>query len=489
MIFDKYRNYIPNMRTLICVLGMVCICASCKWQEAKEVIAVADSLDQTEHVIYDDTAALGGVIRRLDNPMGRLLMSNTLSKAYYYMGRNLSLSNHIAKAAECYVAADRLQINDPIYRGRVNSCMGYICAQNNKDSLALIFYERAHLAFEKSENKWYYAHSLLNISQCYIYIRSFTEADSLLQIAKLHLSDSIHARYSKIKGLYFYEQQQYDSSLVCFNQGLSYWQSKEEKCFSYLKIMQSHYFSNEKIDSAVYYAHKIILTSTNPNHLVNAYYCLMQDAKNKNNVELLSTYSHARTDAQKLLRDNMILDAEALPTLEKHLSNPHPLRWIRITIGYLAILSLLSLIGVLIFHLRAHKANREIDTLSVRILHQEAILYREAHYRQLEKRVSKARSKYHIPLNRWQEYQILKEDLSPWLHDWLSALDTLSLSEREKIFCTFSLVFSHLTDVEIAGYMCYDKHSIRTIKNRMLKKIGISASEFPDFLYNISYVE
>ena len=124
---------------------------SCRWHEAKEVIAVADSLDQTEHVIYDDTAALCRTIRSLDNPLGRLLMPNTLGKAYYYMGRNYSLSNQITEAADCYIEADRLQIDDPIYRGRVNSCMGYICAQNNNDSLALIFYERASNYFQ---GKW-----------------------------------------------------------------------------------------------------------------------------------------------------------------------------------------------------------------------------------------------------------------------------------------------------------------------------------------------
>jgi hypothetical protein len=58
----------------------MCFFTSCHWHEAKEVIAVADSLDQTKHVIYDDTAALGRTIRSLDNPIGRVLMSNTLLK-------------------------------------------------------------------------------------------------------------------------------------------------------------------------------------------------------------------------------------------------------------------------------------------------------------------------------------------------------------------------------------------------------------------------
>ena len=169
---------------MVCALGLVCgaMCglSSCGWQEAKEVIAVADSLDQTKHVIYDDTAALGRTIRSLDNPFGRVLMSNTLGKAYYYMGRNYSLSNQIAEAAECYIEADRLQIDDPIYRGRVNSCMAHICKQNNNsDSLALIFFERANQAFKESNNEWYYAHTLLDVIEFNCYLEHYSIADTL----------------------------------------------------------------------------------------------------------------------------------------------------------------------------------------------------------------------------------------------------------------------------------------------------------------------
>ena len=77
------KKHIPNMRTIICVLGMMCICSACTWHEAKEVIATADSLDQTEHVVYDDTAALGRTIRCLDNPFGRLFMRSTIGVLLY----------------------------------------------------------------------------------------------------------------------------------------------------------------------------------------------------------------------------------------------------------------------------------------------------------------------------------------------------------------------------------------------------------------------
>ena len=93
---------------MFCVLVLVCGMVSCDWHETGKVVAQAEMLDKTEHVIYDDTAALGKTIRCLDNPVGRLLMSNTLGKAYYFMGRNYSMSNQIAEAAECYIEADRL---------------------------------------------------------------------------------------------------------------------------------------------------------------------------------------------------------------------------------------------------------------------------------------------------------------------------------------------------------------------------------------------
>ena len=476
------------MRTLICVLGMICICTSCRWQEAKEVIAVADSLDQTEHVIYDDTAALGGVIRQLDNPIGRMLMSNTLGKAYYYMGRNLDDKyGLINQAAECYIMADRLQINDPIYSGRVNSCMGYICAQNNNDSLALIFYERASEDFQESSNEWYYANILLDRAEFQANLHNYAIADSLLQIAESYLLGSDYiARYYETKGLYFYEQQQYDSALVYFNQGLNYWQSETEKCFSYVKIMQTYYFGKKDLQMLIPYANLIVKYSNNPNHLANAYYCLLLDAKENNDVNRLSQYTHARTDALKVLRDNTNKYAEATPKLMEYLQNPHPWRWVWISFPIIIALCILFAIGIWIYRKRSCSANKQLDVLSTHIRIQEADILHQQSLLIFEKGLTEIIDKYHSPRNQWRYYSTLKKDIAPWLRDWTAKLDTLPLSEQEKIFCTISLIYTNLSDIEIAEYMCYAKGSIRVLKNRILKKIGISSSEFSDFLHNLS---
>jgi len=472
------------MLGLVC--GLLCGFASCGWQEAKEVIALADSLDQAEHVIYDDTAALGKSIRCLDNPFGRLLMPNTLGKAYYYMGRNLEdCYMQVADAAKCYIEADRLQINDPIYRGRVNSCMGYIGRQNNTDSLALIFYERAAKDFIEGGNEWQYAQSLLNIVQCQIYLKAFSKADSILHIAQLYQLDSAYqARWYETLGLFFYEQQQYESALEFMEKGFDYWQTERDRCFSYLTIMRAH-LDIDSINNAMPYAQLIIENSTNPNYLVNAYYCLLLDAKAQYDAYLLSKYSHAREDANRLLNANMSRYAEAVPILEEHLQNPYPWRWVWITLTSILIVCILLALGAIVYHQRAHVAYQQLDQLSTHMENQEARLNQELYYRQLAEKLSNVVDRYHTPHKRWKEYTILKRDLNPWLHLWLRQLDTLPLSDREKVYCTISLIYSHMTDTEIAAYLCYDKHGIRTFKQRIAKKIGTTAAYLLDYLRHL----
>ena len=488
-----YNNIIlrsmPFAWKLFCALGMLCVCSSCQWREAKEVIAKADSIDQTEHVIYDDTAALGRAIRSLDNPFGRLFQRNTLGKAYYYMGRNLSMSNQIAEAAECYIEADRLQIDDPIYRGRVNSCMGYICAQNNdNDSLSLIFYERASKDFQESSNEWYYAQTLLDRSEFNINLHNYNIADTLLLIAQSYQLDSAYqARYYETRGLYFYEQQQYDSALVYFNQGLKYWQSEAEKSFSYLKIMQTYYFGCKEIEKALPYARMIISFSDNPNYLINAYYCMMLDAKTNNNTPQLSLYAHAREDANRLLNQTISVYAEAIPKLMEYVQNPHPWRWVWISFPTIIVLCILFAIGIWTYRKRSCSAHKQLDVLSSHIRTQEANILHQQSLLVFERGLTEIMNKYHSPRNHWRNYSTLKKDIAPWLCDWTAKLDALPLSEQEKIFCTISLIYPNLTDTEIADYMCYAKGSIRVLKNRILKKLGISSLEFSNFLHNISH--
>jgi hypothetical protein len=46
-----------------------------------------------------------------------------------------------------------------------------------------------------------------------------------------------------------------------------------------------------------------------------------------------------------------------------------------------------------------------------------------------------------------------------------------------------------MTDIEIAEYLCYDKHGIRVFKQRIAKKIGTTSADLLDFLRNLSVNE
>ena len=455
----------------LCLLLAACGYTT-RYQEAKHVIAVADSLDQNEHLLYPDTATLQQTIRTLDNPFGRLFAHNTLGKAHYYMGRHLSLNDQITQAAAHYIAADRAQIDDPIYRGRINSCMAHICKQNESDSLALIFFERANNDFKLSGNEWYYAHSLLDVSEYNLYLHYFSKADSILKLAETYTTDDMYlARFYETKGLYFYELQQYDSALVYFKKGLPLWQHEEYRLYSYMKIMQV-YLDMDSLAQALPYAQSIIHNTQNPTFLVNAYYCMMQDANDKNDTKRLSQYSHARADAEKALRDYVSISAETVPKFIEYLSNPYPLRWVWILISTVIFLCLLLIVGITIY--------RRYSLSRLQVAHEEQLRIYD-----FNACLSDVRTKYPTPPRRWTNYMTLAKDIDPFLHDWLMALEQLPLSARERIFCIYYMVYPQFSLVQIAKHINYAEKSIRTYKARVAAKLSCTSAELRDYLANI----
>jgi tetratricopeptide (TPR) repeat protein len=462
-------GHIFNSLSFILALAIFSSCSA--WHEAQAVIAEADSLDQNEHVLYSDTTALSQAISTLDNPIGRLLYADQLGKAYYYLGRNFSNEGAIAEAAAQYIEADRLQISDPLYRGRINSCMAHIAKQNESDSLALVFFERSNQAFKESGEDWYYAHTLLDVSEYNAYLHNYHKADSVLQIAQSYALDSFYlARFYETKGLYFYEQLQYDSALHYFHQALSLWEYEEDKFYTYKKLMQV-YLDMDDHASALPYAQIIVEQSADPNDLVNAYYCLMQDAKAHGDINKLSTYAHARQDANELLMQSVGNYNGAQTLLEEHLANPYPYRWAWITLLCLIVACLLLVIAIVLHRRytarRLQVAHHQIEDLSI------------------SAQISDIRATYPRPRKQWNDYNELKKDLEFQLHDWLSQLETYQLSNRENVFCTYMLLYPNASLEDLADWMHYSATGVSTFKRRIAQKIGIPTRELYHFLHEM----
>ena len=461
----RYLTYL-----LFCLLLASCDYCN-RYQQAHITIAIADSLDQNEHTLYPDTVALQQAIAALDNPLARIFAHNHLGKAHYYMGRHLSLAEQIPQAAEHYIAADRARIDDPIYRGRINSCLAHICKQNESDSLALIFFIRANEAFEDSGKDWYYAHTLLDVSEFHTNLHHFAEADSVLRIAQSYnLDDYFLARYYETKGLYFYELQQYDSALVYFKCGLALWHYEEDRLYTYKKLMQVHLDMGDYV-SALPYAQVIAELSADPNDLVNAYYCLMQDAKKRGDIDKLSAYAHARQDANDLLMESVGNYNGAQTLLEEHLANPYPYRWVWITLLSLGVACLLLVIAI-VLHRRyaAHSlqvAHHQIEDLSI------------------SAQLSDIRATYPRPRKQWNDYNELKKDLDTQLHDWFAQLETYQLSNRENVFCAYMLLYPHASLEELANWIHYSAKGVKTFKHRIAQKIGIPNRELHHYLHKM----
>ena len=470
-------SFVRNVTYLF--VGM--LFASCnyhaRWQEAQTTIAIADSLDQNEHMLYDDTAALRQAIHTLHTPFGRLFAHNELGRAHYYLGRNFSLADCITQAAEHYIAADQLHIDNPIYRGRINSCLAHISKQNESDSLALIFFERANEAFKLCDNDWYYAHTLLDVSEFHTYLQYFDKADSVLHIAQSYdINCYYRARFYETKGLYFYERQAYDSALVYFKRGLDLWEYEEDRLYTYKKLMQV-YFDMDDFVQALPYAQIIVEQSSDPNDLVNAYYCLMQDAKERGDIELLSQYAHARQDANNLLMESVGKYKGALTKLEKHLANPYPYRWVWIMLSCSVALCLILLIGIALYRRHTTRRLKATDN-QLQVANTQII---DLSFSAL---LADMRAKYPRPRKQWNDYNELKKDLDTQLHDWFSQLDQLHLSNRENVFCAYILLYPHASLEELANWMHYSPTGISTFKRRIAQKLGISTRELYDFLHD-----
>ena len=138
---------------ILLITLLVMSCTSCaRWREAMGVVAEADSL-LVHKIVTRDTAALNYAINTLDGPLGHVFAKQDLAKAYYFMGRNFYYLNDFATAADYFILCDRMNPKDPLYKGRINSCMGYLCKQDSCFEEAFVFDERANVAFAKSGNE------------------------------------------------------------------------------------------------------------------------------------------------------------------------------------------------------------------------------------------------------------------------------------------------------------------------------------------------
>jgi tetratricopeptide (TPR) repeat protein len=207
-----------------------------------------------------------------------------------------------AAAADYYIEADRLQTTDLVLRGRINSCMGFICKQDSCFVEALEFYERANKAFYKIGDERRIANGLVSIAEQYVNLKEYDKVDSVLSLASRYEIDSAYyARMVDVRALALYNQEMYDSALVCLLRIKNTPRPIEARCYSYMKIMHCYEFLHQ-LDNTIIYAEYIISNSKNPAYRSNAYFFLIEAEKVNQDMQRVVNYSHLREDENRNIR-------------------------------------------------------------------------------------------------------------------------------------------------------------------------------------------
>ena len=448
------------------LIGNFVACQS--WREAKATIAEADSL-LANGVIIKDTAVLAEAIRTFNNPMGRIFAKEELVKAYYLMGRNLDDYHHnFSDAADFYIEADRLKTKDLILRGRINSCMGYLCKQDSCFKEALVFYERANEAFEKSGDERRIANGLVSIAEQYVNMEEYNKADSVLSLASRYEIDSaLYARMIDVNALALYNQQKYNLALACLLETKDYQQNVEVQSYRAMKMMQL-YARMDSLRQTIPLANYILQNSTNAIFRSNAYFYLIQDAEKHTKLKEVAKYSYLREDEDRKVQHNSEYYAQASTKLKVYLQNPNPYRKMGSCIAIIGLLLILVTGGALwlckhYFHTVKMGAKNKAK--------------RRANF---TKRVFN-HSIHFVKAATWKDDKTVMDLANLHFSDMFNRLeDTYHLSEREMQICLMILL--EYSREQMADILLLQPNTISKAKLKIAKELKTNSATLRDYL-------
>lgn len=498
-VLQIYRFWIALL--LLGAFSSIQGCTS--FRDARAVVALADSLD-LQGRLYADTAALNGVIATLNTPIGKTFSRTDLAKAWYYLGRLYDDSlDCVCKAADCYIACDRLRADDYLHRGRANTCMAYICMRQRADDIALVYCQRASDMLRGTRHEWFYAHSLLNMCSSMLDLGYIHEADSVWSLASAFATDSAYiGRLVGMRGSCLYAHGEYDSALVYIAQSFGYPLYEGQRCFYNMQRMQIHSALGQT-DSAACYARYIVAHSQKPAYLAEAYGTLIRCAQADGDADALAHYIFLNEDNNRILRADEGRYALAVNTLQQYIHEPYPFLPWQITIAVLAVLLFFFWLLGLVLHrhhiLRMHEQEAVIAQKEKQLKRQEKSYEKRIDHitrvraetatlatRQLSTfltAVNTLHNRYPVPPKEWvNDYPLFKRSVEEPFLPLIRRLEQIPISQREIYYCVYIVLYKELTSAGIADALFYSPSGIRTFKQRAARKLGTKASAMYDTL-------
>ena len=328
----------------------------------------------------------------------------------------------------------------------------------------------------------------MNVAEQYVNLREYAKADSVLDIANDYDIDSAYyARIVDVRALALFNQQLYDSALVMLLGIKDYPRNIETRCHSYQMIMRLYNKLNNSTNS-IYYAKYIITHSNNPSFLSNAYYHLVNYAKDNNDMDDIFMYSHLREDEDRKLQHVSESYAQAALKLKDYLRNPCPFLYLWITGGFVI---LLGGAGIWIYRRKSEQVIAEKHQMEAELRNwKESIqqkLDRDKEDIMNEKRmiirniIMEYADEFAIGKPIWNKEKDVFRLADSCFGFVISRLKhKYCLRNSELRICLMVLLdFPNKDCIKITSYT---EKGFPTIKRRLAEKLGTSSGEMHDFL-------
>lgn len=496
------------MKNILCILfiALSCFFAACtphSVREAEKVVTQADSLWQAGKmygVDEGDSVSLAQAYETLDQFGKFSIVNYQLSIAYshacYHYGKLLRTKDNPVEAMQVFIAATHSHTHDYHILGRVYSNMGSICHLAGEYSLSYDMYEKsAHVFLQDGDSLSYYY--LLNDMAFELAEQGKKETLTMLDSLMRHCSDiGVIAKTMETKANFFMVTEQYDSALYVLNR--IHILGNRESTGYVLKARAYEHLG--QIDSALYYAHKVMsLSDASEQNKYNMIYIILNydsTLRNEDIIALSAQRSDIETDILIPLHNRW---AMAVQLLEQDLNREKDWRWLYVNIATIITICLFLLIYIYRKYNQRQLLSQQIEELTashkeVKQQH-EKVIYEYTQYKKnkvylIEQNVSAIIHSKDFPNNiYWKDYNTMYKMVDGYFGMLVTKLQTIyHLSEREIRLCILVLL-GVSNSKQLAQMLYYGTSGIRNFKNRTAKKLNTNSIKLREIIIDIAIGE
>ena len=474
-------------------------CKSRAVEEAREVIAVADSL-RAEGQGYTDSVVIAEAYNTLEK--WQYIYPTDYVHACYHYGRLLRNNDDPVAAMQVFINGTHSRTKDYHILGRIYSNMGSISHLAGEYQLAYDMYSRSADLFLQNGDTLLYYYGLNNMAvECAVQGEK-EETMNMVRLIRMKDDESsmIVATCLPLAEVYF-KNRQYDS-VICYTHEIL--KNDSNNVTALLITAQSYSFLHVG-DSAVHYAKKVLANTTELNNINNALYILTNDDASKDKDAIKETAA-ARSDIQKLIEIRQGKLSQATQLLVQDLNRESDYKWLY-SVGITIFVVLVIIVIVFSVTQKRREANRvHLEQVKEQIEQQTneqlALIAKNNDLRKLNTTrqrdifvqldidcawLANLTNEQLMERLKWTNYAEMSSVVNSRLYGFIDKLYSVypSLKEREIRMCV--LVLIGINNPRCAEVLPYAPSGIRKYKSSLAKKMGISCVEMRSDLIKVVY--